>query len=91
MILNLKRLNKFVDYKHFKMESLQNVLELIRPVVSIPSIDLKDAFYLVPGTETTEPIWLTLKSNAWNLYVCQMDMDQQWKYFQRFQNTIFYP
>ena len=30
MILNLKRLNKFVDYKHFKMESLQNVLELIR-------------------------------------------------------------
>ena len=26
MILNLKRLNKFVDSKHFKMESLQNVL-----------------------------------------------------------------
>ena len=23
MILNLKRLNKFVDYKHFKIESLQ--------------------------------------------------------------------
>ena len=33
MILNQKRLNKFVDYKHFKMESLQNVLELIRPGV----------------------------------------------------------
>ena len=33
MILNLKRLNKFVDYMHFKIESLQNVLELIRPRV----------------------------------------------------------
>ena len=30
MILNLKRLNKFVDCKRFKMESLQNVLELFR-------------------------------------------------------------
>ena len=48
MILNLKRLNKFVDYKHFKMESLQNVLELIRPGVYMASIDLKDAFYSVP-------------------------------------------
>ena len=47
MILNLKRLNKFVDYKHFKMESLQNVLELIRPGVYMASIDLKDAFYSV--------------------------------------------
>ena len=48
MILNLKRLNKFVDYKYFKMESLQNVLELIRPGIYMASIDLKDAFYSVP-------------------------------------------
>ena len=45
MILNLKRLNKFVDCKHFKMESLQNLLELIRPGVYMASIDLKDVFY----------------------------------------------
>ena len=50
MILNHKRLNKFkfVDYKHFKMESLQNVLELIRPGAYMTSIDLKDTFYAVP-------------------------------------------
>ena len=48
MIFNLKRLKKFVDRKHFKMESLQNVLELIRPGVYIASIDLEDAFYSVP-------------------------------------------
>ena len=33
MIINLKRLTKFVDYKHLKIKSLQNVLELIRPGV----------------------------------------------------------
>ena len=48
MILNLKRLNKFVDYKHFKLESLQNVLELIRPGFYMAFIDLKEAFYSVP-------------------------------------------
>ena len=37
MILNHKRLHNFVDYKHFKMESLQNVLELIRPWHSLIS------------------------------------------------------
>ena len=55
MILNLKRSNKFVDYKHFKMESLQNVLELIRPVVYMASIDLKDAFIQYLFTKTTKP------------------------------------
>ena len=29
MILNLKKLNKFIGYKHFKMDYLQNGLELI--------------------------------------------------------------
>ena len=44
MIFNLKRLNRFVDHKHFKMEWLQNILELIKPVVYMESIDIKDAF-----------------------------------------------
>ena len=48
MILNVKGLNKLIDYKHLKMESLQNVLELIRPGVYMASIDLKDAFYSIP-------------------------------------------
>ena len=55
MILNIKRLKKFVDYKHFKMESLQNVLELIRPGDYMASIDLKDTFDLVPIHKTTKP------------------------------------
>ena len=45
MILNLKNFKKFVNYKHFKMESINNVLNIIRPGVYMASIDLKDAFF----------------------------------------------
>ena len=31
MILNLKNFNEFVNYKHFKMESINNVFNTIRP------------------------------------------------------------
>ena len=47
MILNLERLSKFVDYRHFKMESLKHMLELIRLRVNITFIDPKDGFYSV--------------------------------------------
>ena len=48
MILNLKKFNKFVNYKHFKMESINNVIKLVQPNVYMASIDLKDAFFTVP-------------------------------------------
>ena len=43
MILNLKKLNKYTDSKHFKMESLQNVLRMVKSVVWMASVDLRDA------------------------------------------------
>ena len=48
MILNLKKLNKYIDSKHFKMESLQNVLHMIKSGVWMASVDLQDAYYSVP-------------------------------------------
>ena len=45
MILNLKNL---VNHKHFKMESINIVLNIIRPNVYRAYIDLKDAFFSVP-------------------------------------------
>ena len=47
MILILKRFNEFCRL-HSKKESIENVLELIRPRVYMVSIDLKDAFYSIP-------------------------------------------
>ena len=48
VILNLKKLNKFAATEHFKMDTLQNVVNMIRPNAYFASIDLKDAFYSVP-------------------------------------------
>ena len=47
MILNLKKVSKFVNYKHFKMESIGNVINLIQPNVYMESIDLINAFLSV--------------------------------------------
>ena len=48
MILNLSVLNEFVVYQHFKMESLHDVQNIIKPNVWMASVDLKDAFYSIP-------------------------------------------
>ena len=60
------------------MESPQNVLELIILGVYMTSIDLKDAFYSIPvhGNHKTYMTFLVQEC----LYVCQMDMDQIWKF-----------
>ena len=47
MILNPKKLNKYINSKHFKMESLQNVLHMVKSGVWMASVDLKDAYYSV--------------------------------------------
>ena len=48
MILNLKRLNEYVLYQHFKMDGLPAVKSLMRPDCFMASLDLKDAYYSVP-------------------------------------------
>ena len=47
-ILNLKYLNEFINYRHFKMESLSNVFKTIKEGLWIANVDLKDAFFTVP-------------------------------------------
>ena len=48
MILNLKPLNEFVDYYHFKMDTFQTALKLIQAGCFMASVDLKDAYYSIP-------------------------------------------
>ena len=47
IILYLKPLNKLIQYSHFKMESLSNVLGLLERNCYMASIDLKDAYFSV--------------------------------------------
>ena len=47
LILNLKSLNEYVKYRHFKMESIRSVLNLVTKDCFMCTVDLKDAYYSV--------------------------------------------
>lgn len=47
LILNLKGLNQFVTYHHFKMDTLHSILKLVERNCFMASLDLKDAYYSV--------------------------------------------
>ena len=51
VILNLKELNKDIAYDHFKMETLQEALNLITPNCFLASTDLRDAYNFIPIAE----------------------------------------
>ena len=48
VIFNLKGLNEFVCYNHFKMDNLETGIKLLRPGCFMTPIDLKDAYYSIP-------------------------------------------
>ena len=48
MILNLKSLNQFLEYRHVKMKSFSTIVNMVKPNCFMASIDLKDAYYSVP-------------------------------------------
>lgn len=62
IILNLKPLNKFMVYEHFKMEHIDYVTELIHSNDWFGSIDLSDAYFSVAIHHTH---WKYLKF-TWN-------------------------
>ena len=47
MILNLKRLNEDIEYQHFKMDTLETILNLVDENDFITTIDIKSAYYTV--------------------------------------------
>ena len=51
MILNLKELNKYIPYQHFKMDTFESALYLISDNMYMASIDLRHAYYSVPIRE----------------------------------------
>ena len=47
-IINLRGLNTFVAYSHFKMETIHSAMQLISSNCFMASIDLRDAYYAIP-------------------------------------------
>jgi hypothetical protein len=54
MILNLKFFNEFVKYRHFKMDTLDTAVKMMKPNCYMASIDLTDAYYMVPVHEADQ-------------------------------------
>ena len=48
MILYLKDFNKWVNYNHFKMDSIHTCTQLMKLHCYMGSGDLKDAYFLIP-------------------------------------------
>ena len=47
MILNLKSLNQYVTYYHFKMDTIHTAVQMMTPGCYMCSVDLKSAYYSV--------------------------------------------
>ena len=59
-IINLKKLNSFVFYRHFKMEGVSTVKQLIRKGDFMAKLDLKDAYLTIP-MHPVNHVWLCFK------------------------------
>ena len=47
-ILNLKKLNQYVETEHFKLEDLRTAINILEKDDYMCSIDLKDAYFMIP-------------------------------------------
>ena len=45
-VINLKKLNDFVEYNHFKQETLDYILKSVKKNSYFTSLDLSDAYFL---------------------------------------------
>lgn len=60
VILNLKELNDYITHIHFKMDSIRDVIQLVRPNCFFSTIDFKDAYFSVFITPE-DRIWLQFR------------------------------
>ncbi|XP_028407533.1 uncharacterized protein LOC114530148 [Dendronephthya gigantea] len=70
MILNLKGLNRDVEYHHFKMDNIKTVINMMKPKCFMASIDIKDAYYTVPIAEPDQKFLKFIWKNTIYKFVC---------------------
>ena len=51
VILNLKKLNEWVPYRHFKMDTFESAVNLIKKDCFMASIDIRHAYHSIPIAE----------------------------------------
>ena len=69
-IINLKNLNQFIPYLHFKMEGPKQLKDLLRQNNLMVKIDLKDAYFSIPlHLETQKYVRFQWKRNIYQ-FLC---------------------
>ena len=48
LVINIKDINTYLQYNHFKMEGIHLMCDLMRPNDWLSKIDLKDAYFVIP-------------------------------------------
>ena len=56
MILNLSKFNKTIPKTHFKMDTLEKALKLVKPGCFFCKLDLKDAYFAIPVSESSKKL-----------------------------------
>lgn len=83
--LNLKHLNKFIMYKHFKMEGLACVKHIIQPGDQMVKLDLQDAYFLFAVTpEPRKFLRFSGKTSCMNIHVYPFASLQRLEYLPSF-------
>jgi len=73
-VIDLRQLNQYVQYQHFKMENLELVKSLVRRGDYMISIDLNQAFFHIPLERSQQPIFPSIsKANVFASHVYHSD------------------
>ena len=84
MILNLKPLNQFIQYKKFKMPNIYTVMAMVKPHDKLISVDLSNAYSSLKIREAIKNICnLLLKEHIiciwFSLMGLQSDQEYLWR------------
>ena len=55
-IINLKKLNSFVQTQHFKMEGIHMLKDLLKPGDWMTKVDLKDTYFMITGSNKPQEV-----------------------------------
>ncbi len=90
MIFNLKGLNQFISYHHFKMDTLEEAIKLMRPGCLMTSIDLRDAYYSIPiAPEHQKYLKFIWKDNLYCFTCLPMGLSSSPRIFTKVMKPVF--
>ena len=70
MILNLKHLNEDVVYRHFKMETLLSIINLVDKDCFMTKVDIRNAYYSIKIDPTFQKYFKFMVGNELFRFTC---------------------